>query len=348
MGRLWIQFLINYLRLGFFFYYKKIKVVGRENIPKKGAILFVCNHQNALIDPLLIGTTNHRSTHFLTRAGVFKKKLVIKLFNSVQMIPIYRIRDGYETLSKNDAIFDKCIHLLNKKEALVIFPEGSHNLKRKVRPLSKGFTRILFGAFENHPELEIKVVPVGLNYNSIAEYPASVSIHYGKPFSVKELWNKDDLTTSITAIKEVVRNEIKLLTTHIDDPSNYEKIYEQLIHSKADFLDPISTNKQIKNIELKDITSTQKKHKKSIVYYIVVLNSIIPWLLLKKVKTKIKEREFTSTFRYGLGITLFPTFYILQSLILYSLFCFSFAVSYFSFCILTGLILTKTSRNPQD
>lgn len=348
MGKIWLGLMRNYIRLGLFFYYKKIKVVGRKNIPKKGAILFVCNHQNALIDPLLIGTTDHRSTHFLTRAGVFKKKLIIKLFDSVQMIPIYRVRDGWNTLAKNEAIFEKCINLLNKKEALVIFPEGSHNLKRKVRPLSKGFTRILFGAYEKHPDLEIKVIPVGLNYNSILEYPASVSIHYGKPVSVREYWNKEDLTTSINTIKEVVRSQMKLLTTHIDDPANYEKIHEHLIQSNADFLDPIATNKQIETIELKNGSFTQKKSKRSPLYYLVVLNSIIPWLLWKKLSKKIKEREFTSTFRYGLGITLFPTFYVVQSILIYSLFNIKFALTYFGLCIISGLILTKTSSNPQD
>ncbi len=348
MGKLWIGFLIYYLRFGLFFYFKKIKVVGRENIPKKGAILFVCNHQNALIDPLIIGTTNHRSTHFLTRGGVFKKKPIIKLFDSVQMIPIYRIRDGYETLSKNKAIFEKCINLLNKNEALVIFPEGSHNLKRKVRSLSKGFIRILLGAYENHPDLEIKVIPVGLNYNSILEYPASVSIHYGRPIALREYWDKDDLTTSRNTIKEVVRNQMKLLTTHIDASSKYEKIHQQLINSNADFLDPIATNRQIETIALKNEPFSVKKTKKSFLYYLVVLNSFIPWLLWKKIKTNIKEPEFTSTFRFGVGITLFPIFYVLQSVLLYSILNLKFALSYIVLCVLSGLILTKTSSNPQD
>ena len=56
MKDIWVNFVKSYIRLGLFFYYKKIKVVGKENIPKDSAVLFVSNHQNALIDPLIIGT----------------------------------------------------------------------------------------------------------------------------------------------------------------------------------------------------------------------------------------------------------------------------------------------------
>ena len=37
---------------------KKIIVNGKENIPKKGAVLFIVNHPNGLIDPLIITTNN--------------------------------------------------------------------------------------------------------------------------------------------------------------------------------------------------------------------------------------------------------------------------------------------------
>ena len=94
MIKIWYNFMKHYIKLGFFFYYKKIKHYGKENIPKKGAILFVSNHPNALIDPLLIKTGLYKDLHVLTRASVFTNKFVIKIFESVKMIPIYRKRDG--------------------------------------------------------------------------------------------------------------------------------------------------------------------------------------------------------------------------------------------------------------
>ena len=45
--------------LGFYnrFYFTNFTVVGRENIPQDGVVIFSPNHQNAFMDPLLVGTT---------------------------------------------------------------------------------------------------------------------------------------------------------------------------------------------------------------------------------------------------------------------------------------------------
>ena len=76
-----------------------------------------------------IGDYN-RFSYFLTRAAVFKKPLVAKLLNSVQMLPVYRIRDGWGNIANNNAIFESCTKLLHQGNAVAIFPEGSHNLAR--------------------------------------------------------------------------------------------------------------------------------------------------------------------------------------------------------------------------
>ena len=51
------------MRIGFAFYFKNIRIKGDKKIPSKKPILFVANHQNALIDPLLIGATNKRELY---------------------------------------------------------------------------------------------------------------------------------------------------------------------------------------------------------------------------------------------------------------------------------------------
>ena len=148
MKQIWYNIVKIYIRTGLFFFFKKIIVNDEDNIPKKGAVLLVSNHKNALLDPLLIATTTERNIHFLTRASAFKIRLVRWLLSTVNMLPIYRMRDGKETLAKNEEIFNQCYDILNNKKCLLIFPEGTHDIKRWVRPLSKGFIRITFGALK--------------------------------------------------------------------------------------------------------------------------------------------------------------------------------------------------------
>ena len=112
MKKIWYLFVKFYMRLGFAFYFKRIQVSGVQNIPKKKAVLFVANHQNALVDPLLIGALTPRELNFLTRADVFDKPFIRMLLSTVNMLPIYRIKDGRNNLSKNEEVFEKCHEII--------------------------------------------------------------------------------------------------------------------------------------------------------------------------------------------------------------------------------------------
>ena len=68
-----------YVKTGLFLFYKKITITGEKNIPKNKAILFVANHQNAMMDPLIVATATNKTMYFLARASAFKNKIAAKL-----------------------------------------------------------------------------------------------------------------------------------------------------------------------------------------------------------------------------------------------------------------------------
>lgn len=78
MRKLILRAFRQYLRVGFFFYYKRFKVYGKENIPKEGAVMFLPNHRNMLIDPLVVAVSTNRLPTFLTRSDVFIKGIIDK------------------------------------------------------------------------------------------------------------------------------------------------------------------------------------------------------------------------------------------------------------------------------
>ena len=177
--KIWYESVKLFLKISLEFYAKRITVYGKENIPKKGAVLFAINHPNALMDPLFVTSNSKRENHYLVRADVFKKPLVKKALASLNLMPIFRIRDGRKQLSNNEEVFEKCFNILKREETLIIFPQGGHSRDRNIKPLSKGFTRIVFGALEQNPDLDITVIPVGITYQNSSSYPSKVCIHFG-------------------------------------------------------------------------------------------------------------------------------------------------------------------------
>lgn len=321
LKKIWLFVFKSYLRLGLFFYYKKIKVFNADNIPKNESVLILSNHQNALLDALLIGTQSPRFVYFLTRASVFKKPLVKKFLSSLQMLPVYRIRDGWGNLPKNAEIFNTCSKLLSDKEAVVIFPEGSHNLKRTVRPLSKGFTRIVFDTLMKNPSLELKLLPVGLNFEDAKSFKDSVSIYFGKPFLANDFLSKN-LHESTANLKQDVQNKIRQLTTHIplDD---YDAIQKKLDDLNVNYLYPSEVNTCIAN-NLEGCTNNTSKQKLSwltiFLKPLLILSLIGPYLAWKfYIQPKIKELEFTGTFRLAIALILVP-FWLITLGIVFSCF----------------------------
>lgn len=345
MKNLWYNTVKFIVKIGLFFTHKNIKVYGKENIPKNGAVLFIGNHQNALLDAILIPTTTSRNIHFLTRASAFKTKIADKILRSLNLIPVYRIRDGKNNIEKNIAIFEQCFEFLKNKKAIQIFAEGEHHNFRRVLPLKKGFARIIIGTLQKYPELKIKIVPVGINYDSHLNFPSSVSVYYGKPILANPYFNLEKPDISYKSIINKVATELQKLTTHIDNLEKHDEIVETLTDLNVDFLNPIETNKVLKN--LKNAQPQKAKQEKfnwfTPIHLFTRINSFFPLLIWKYLQPKIKDIIFTNTYRFALILTVFPLFYLIQASIISLIFNYKYGLVYLLVCIITGLITTKTA-----
>lgn len=348
MKQLWLHIVRGYIRLGLFFYFKKISVSNANNVSKNEAVLFLANHQNALLDALLIATQSGRFSYFLTRASVFNNALVSKILKSLLMLPVYRVRDGWGNLTKNNSVFSMSAKLLSQHKAIVIFPEGSHHLNRTVRPLSKGFTRLIFETFERFPETNVQLVTVGLNYVNAEKFGDSVLINYGSPLEVNHeiLENKNK---AVTYLKAFVFNKLCALTTHIKT-EDYESTLEKLEHLDVDFLNPevvnqcISTN--FKNCKSKTQQSAVLKalryNLKKLSKIVLIINLFVPYFIWKTIfEPKIKEIEFKSTFRFAIAITLVPIFILLIMVLLTLFYSPIFAILYLINVLIIALLAVK-------
>jgi len=210
-------------------FYRKIIVMGLENINRENHMIFAPNHQNALMDALAVLFTHKGQPVFLARADIFRRKLIASLLYFLKILPVYRIRDGFSTLKANDQIFNKTVDVLRNKNGLVILPEGDHAGFRRLRQLKKGICRVAFHADEATGfKLKIKIVPVGIEFSNYTRFRQVLTVVYGKPVEVSE-YHKLYTEAPEKALNELrirLSSEIKKVMVHIESEDDYEAIDE--------------------------------------------------------------------------------------------------------------------------
>jgi 1-acyl-sn-glycerol-3-phosphate acyltransferase len=322
MKRLWYYLVRAYVSLGLWFYYRKIVIKDASNIPHNEAVIFAVNHQNAFLDAIVVACTNRTYGHFLVRADIFKKDWAIRLLNSLNMMPVYRIRDGWQSLGKNEQTFARCEEILASRNSVVIFPEGNHGGQRRLRNLSKGFSRIAFESIKKNFNRKIHIVPVGLNYTHPQAFRSGVSVYYGEPILANDYFSGDD-PAGANRLREELAVRMKMLITHIEDESHYESLIKSLEATEPNYLDPIDTNRRIALIEKgKSLSISPKRlHSQNLfLYSLQVLSNIVnfvPLTLWRGVRKKIKDPVFIGSMKFVFGIFVFPVYYFLIGLSIY-------------------------------
>jgi len=236
-------------------YYRKIIVLGHDNINPDHHIIFAPNHQNALMDALAVLFTNNGQNVFLARADIFKKKTIASILYFLKILPVYRIRDGFRTLKGNDEIFDKTIDVLRNKNGLVILPEGDHAGFRRLRQLKKGICRVAFQADEaSEFNLKIKIIPVGLEFTNYSRFRQVLTVVYGKPIEVSEFHDlyKRSPEIALNELRFKLSSEMKKLMVHIESEEDYDAIDELRSIINGRYNDDIKFPKLFRDRELID------------------------------------------------------------------------------------------------
>ncbi|MBC7525105.1 MAG: 1-acyl-sn-glycerol-3-phosphate acyltransferase [Flavobacterium sp.] len=154
--------------------------------------IIASNHPNSFFDAIQIAIHYPKPIYFLARGDAFKNPIVAKFLNLVHLIPIYRLSEGKNNLSKNDSTFKKCIELLQKKQTILIFSEGLCVQEWKLRPLKKGTARLALMAL-NEGISNLKIQPTALNYSSFKHNPKEVQLNFNNEFEPKIILNDKDL-----------------------------------------------------------------------------------------------------------------------------------------------------------
>lgn len=169
----------------FICFYRRVYYLNSKHIPSKGSsVIFVSNHSNGFMDPILVAAMQPRPVYFWVAAGEIPGNIVGKLMAKLHSIPIYRAKEG--NMHKNEATFRLTKNYLYTGWAgMWIAPEGRCNVQKRLEPIKKGTARLAFEMMEEKNwDLDLQILPTGVNYTNHVQFRSEVYVNLGTPLHV--------------------------------------------------------------------------------------------------------------------------------------------------------------------
>ena len=143
----------NFLRwvngIALHWFYRDIRVTGSDKIPRRVPLLIAVNHQNALVDSLIVAWVVPRRIAMTAKATLLENPLIALLFRILGVVPLSRVSDevrnskGFQTdPARNASAFREILKLLERRGAVLIFPEGKSHTEVGLEPLKTGLASI--------------------------------------------------------------------------------------------------------------------------------------------------------------------------------------------------------------
>jgi 1-acyl-sn-glycerol-3-phosphate acyltransferase len=142
-------------------FYRRIDVAGLEHLPAAAPLIVAANHQNGLVDPMLLIAALPRTLRPLAKAGLFRHPIIAPFLRLARALPVHRRQDGTGDTAGNALTFQAVGEALARGEAILIFPEGVSQPEPTLMTLRTGAARLLLEA-EAAGAPPVTLLPVGL------------------------------------------------------------------------------------------------------------------------------------------------------------------------------------------
>lgn len=219
-------FLRPLVQFGAVCHYRTFTVKGKENLPKDGGYILAPCHQQALMEPLAVLNITKKSPVFVARADIFKKPAIKKALLFLKIMPIFRIRDGKESLSKNQEIFDKSRAVVLDGYPFCMMAEGTHNHRHQLLPLVKGMFRIAGETQRALGNTPLYIVPTGIDFDEYEEPYANLCVNLGKPIPIQPFMQTftENEPVALNQMRDTVAEAMMAQMHDIRSKEHYEEI----------------------------------------------------------------------------------------------------------------------------
>lgn len=178
----------------------KFEVIGSENIPSKGGVLFMMNHASYL-DPIFIGAAVKRNLHYMARSSLFKPGIIRWFLLNMNAFPV--------NLGAPDrSAIKHALKLLQEGKALLIFPEGTRSFDGTLGKAQDGVGFIAYRT--NAPIIPVfldgtfRALPRGAKMIKTAK----ISIIFGKPINMDKYRKLDPCRDTYVKIGQEIMSNI--------------------------------------------------------------------------------------------------------------------------------------------
>lgn len=212
------------LNISFRLFYKRFLVLNSHK-EFFGSTIYVSNHPNSFMDPIMIGSMNRPIVHFMTRSDVFVWWLKPTLW-AAHMLPIYRQQDGTDTKGKNSDVFKKVNQSLKMGRNILIFGEGftDDTPIRGLKPVKKGPVRMGFGALESiNWSKKIYISGIGISYTDRNTIGSEFVLNNGPKICLndyKEAY-RENPNRVINEVTKRVEKDMQNCIVYVANPKRY-------------------------------------------------------------------------------------------------------------------------------
>lgn len=194
-GRALIRILGPFIR-----FFKRVKVIGKENFPPEDTPLILCSNHISNWDPVILLVSNpKRHVYFMAKAELFSNR-VFAWFLGKQCgaFPVHRGKGDTGAL-------DTAKRLVNEHKLMGIFPEGTRSKDGKLLRPKSGVALIA-------AQTGASVLPTAVvTRDQIMRPFQRVKIVYGKPLTPEELHLTDSECPDIRYATRLIMKTIEEL-----------------------------------------------------------------------------------------------------------------------------------------
>jgi 1-acyl-sn-glycerol-3-phosphate acyltransferase len=223
-------------------FYRDIRIVGADRIPESGPLLVAVNHQNALVDSLIVSWLMPQRITMTAKATLAANPFISLFFRMMRVVPLRRMSDEARNSgelpfdrSRNTEAFREILSVLHQNGTVLIFPEGKSHNETGLEPLKTGLARLALQARDETALSGLRILPVGLVFEDKSTPGTVVGAYVAEPIDL-DSWpdcDRINLTDEIASRLRAVSEGAGLPAERADNTTPGNSLRERLISCAA-------------------------------------------------------------------------------------------------------------------